>query len=95
MLTLFQIHLSLKLFYYLNSTLLKEIKFYMLNFSLNTFQHRCSSQSQGNTGYKEFCNMKLVHHPLEENKKQIVSICSTKDYFPNIEYVLCDLINGS
>jgi len=69
MLTPFQIDLSFKLLYYLNNTLLKRRKFYMQSFSFNTFQHRCSSQSQGNRGYKEFCNMKLVHHPLKENKK--------------------------
>lgn len=57
----------------------------MLSFSLNTFQHRCSSQSQGNRGYKEFCNMKLVHHPLEKNKKQIIRIYSSKHYFLNIK----------
>lgn len=57
----------------------------MLSFSLNTFQRRCSSQSQENRGYKEFCNMKLVHHPLEKNKKQIVSIYLAKYYFLNIK----------
>lgn len=84
MLALFPIHLSFKLLYYLNR-ILKKRKFYMLSFSLHTFQHRCSSQSQGNRGYKEFGNMKLVRHPLGENKKQIIRIYWTKDYFPHVK----------
>lgn len=70
-LSLFQIHLSSKMLYYLSNRFLMKRKFCMLSFTLNTFQHRCSFQSQGNRGYKEFCNMKLVHHPLEENENTL------------------------